>query len=132
MDRRTSPNLHPETNAKNFFYVYVINLSTGVISYGFFHDLKYRECVLIHIERMSTSFMVPIVNEAIKMLALSLLPNHRIKSLIFLLFTSISFVHVFIYSAFIRPFILPFCHATSCTWKWRNILNLNPDEVILW
>lgn len=68
MDRRTSPDLHPETNAKNFFYVHVINLSTGVISYGFFHDLKYRECVLKHIERMSTSFMVPIVNEAIKML----------------------------------------------------------------
>lgn len=44
MDRRTSPNLHPETNAKNFFYVYVINLSSGVISYGFFHDLVQRVC----------------------------------------------------------------------------------------
>lgn len=36
MDGRTSPDLHPETNAKNFFYAHVINLSTGVISYGFF------------------------------------------------------------------------------------------------
>ena len=36
MDGRTNPDLHPETNAKNFFYAHVINLSTGVISYGFF------------------------------------------------------------------------------------------------
>lgn len=132
MDRRTSPNLHPETNAVISLCLCYKLVNWSYIIWFFLKDLKHRECVLIHIERMSTSFMVPIVNEAIKMLALSLLPHIESNPL------SSYYSHQFHLS--MCSFILPSLGHSFCLFVMPlpargsegTYSSLNPDEVILW